>query len=85
MGVSWSCLGYMLREETEQGKVVIRQMKRAQYLEDKLRRGEGSKIAQACLREILDRERRGNVGYSKWEKEREETRVQNGMQGEGRE
>ena len=47
--------------------------------EDKLRRGEGSKIAQACLREILGRERRGNVGYSKSEKEREETRVHNGM------
>ena len=34
-----------------------------------------------CLREILGRERRGNVGYSKWEKEREEMRVQNSMQG----
>ena len=33
---------------------------------------------------ILGRERRGNTGYSKWEKEREETRVQNGMQGEGK-
>ena len=30
------------------------------------------------------RERRGNVEYSRWEKEREETRVQNGMHGEGR-
>ena len=64
--------------------MVIRQRKRAWNLKDKLRRGEGSKIAQACLWEILGTERRGNVGYSKWEKERAETRIQNGMQGEGR-
>ena len=29
MGVSWSCPGYMLREETGREKVVIRQRKRA--------------------------------------------------------
>ena len=52
---------------------------------DKLRRDKGCKIAQVCLLEILGRERRGNVGYSKWEKEREEMRVQNGMHGESRE
>ena len=34
----------MLREETGREKVVIRQMKGAWNLEDKLRRGEGSKI-----------------------------------------
>ena len=57
-----------------------RQMKRRLNVEEeKLRRGEVSKIAQACLREILDRERIGNTGGT-----REETRVQNGMQGEGR-
>ena len=72
MGVIWSCPGYMLREETGREKVPIRQMKRAYNLENILRRGERSKIAQACLREILGRERRGNAGYSKWEKEREE-------------
>ena len=85
MGVSWSRPGYMLREEAGREKVVIRQRKRASNFEDKLRRGEGRKIVQVCLRKILGRERRGNVGYSKWEKEREETRVQNGMQREGRE
>ena len=50
---SWSCPGYILREETEREKVVIRQRKRAWNFEDKLRRSEGSKIAQTCLREIL--------------------------------
>ena len=49
----------MLREETGREKVVIRQSKRAWNLEDKLRRGEGSKIVQAYLREILGRDRRG--------------------------
>ena len=55
--MSWSCPGYMLREETGREKIIIRQRKRAWNFEDKLRRGEGSKIAQACLREILGRER----------------------------
>ena len=59
----------MLREETGQEKVVIRQRKRAWNLEDKLRRGEGSKLAQACLREILGRERREERGVFEVEKE----------------
>ena len=75
MVVSWSCPGCMLREETGREKVVIRQMKRVWNFEEKFRRGEGNIIAQAFLREILGRERRGNTGDSKCEKEREETRV----------
>ena len=43
---SWSCSypGYMLREETGREKVVIRQIKRAWNLEEKLRRGNGSEM-----------------------------------------
>ena len=58
----------MLKEERQREKVVIKQMKRAWNFEEKLIRGGGRKIAQACLRKILGRDRRGNTGYSKWEK-----------------
>ena len=58
MGVSWRCPEHMLREETGREKVVITQMKRVWNLEKKLRSGEGSKIAEVCLREISGRERR---------------------------
>ena len=41
-------------------------------------------MVQACLREILARERRGNTENSKWEKERKESKIENGTPGEGR-
>lgn len=59
----------MLRGKIGRAKVVIRQLKGAWNLEEKLRRKEGSIIAQVCSREVMDKERKGNMGRSKWEEE----------------
>lgn len=57
----WSYLGYWLREKLGREKMVhvVRQLMRAWRLEEMLRRGDRSKIVQACFREIRSIETRG--------------------------
>lgn len=51
----------MLKERLGREKFIVRRLKRASKLEAKLKREEGSKITQACLSEIRNREKRGNT------------------------
>ncbi|XP_033218159.1 uncharacterized protein LOC117173627 [Belonocnema kinseyi] len=64
--------------------MVVWRMKRAWNFEEKLRRKEGSKIAEACAREVMDKERRDNVGCSKWEEEIYEVRRECGINERGK-
>jgi len=61
--------GYMVREELQREMLRERAGIRAWGFEERLERGEGSRIARLCWEEIKSRAlERG--GMSKWEKER---------------
>lgn len=83
MGVSMYCPGYMLREELEREKMVVRQRKRAWRFEEKLRQGGGSEWARMCLGKIEEREVRGAKEMMKWEKMRRKARKDMGKNGIG--
>ncbi|XP_043465341.1 uncharacterized protein LOC122500467 [Leptopilina heterotoma] len=83
MGVSMYCPGYMLREELEREKMVVRQRKRAWRFEEKLRQGGGSDWARMCLEKIEEREARGAREMTRWEKMRRKVRKDKGQNGIG--
>jgi len=62
-------LGYLVREEMQRQMMRSRAGRRAWGMEKKLEEEKGSRIAQACLREIRDKALRGKE-LSEWERER---------------
>ncbi|XP_051156194.1 uncharacterized protein LOC127278503 [Leptopilina boulardi] len=86
MGVDENSPGYMLREELGREKLVIRQRRRAMGLEEKLKQGKGSQVAQMCWALVKEGIRRGRKNISRWERGRreaiEEGRRWSGVEGD---
>jgi len=69
LGVNWRTPGYMVREETQRDLLRLRAGISAWGFEDRLKRGEGSKLARSYLEKIKKREK-GIEEISRWEMER---------------
>lgn len=50
MGVNANFPGFMLREEVDKEKIVVRQRRKAWRFEERLRQEKGNKCAQRCRR-----------------------------------
>jgi len=69
LGVEKRTTGYLVREEMQREKMRSKTGRRAWGMEKRLEKGKGSRIVQACLKEISDRAAKGKE-LSVWERER---------------
>ncbi|XP_011881792.1 PREDICTED: golgin subfamily A member 6-like protein 1 [Vollenhovia emeryi] len=67
LGVDWRTPGYLVREEGKKEKVRTWAGRRAWRFEERLRKGQGTEIARACLKEVEEKERGKG---SRWEEGR---------------